>query len=346
VHAKAAAILILVALSVPAFRRARAETPRAPVVAVFEIEDATKRPKRLVVSLTDYLRVKLAEGRAVKVVDKGDQEAQLKKLIRSEKKNSYKSCMDQSCQVPLGKELAADKILRGKLTRFGKSYVIAVEMIDLASGASAGAASEKSDGTEEQLMASVEKLAQTITASVLPPKPVEEPVQETAVKEPEKPKADPQAQNTALAANGQQNAAVTTVGTHMESPGPTGSQWVMIIGGWSVFAGAYLTEIIANLLTSDFSRSYYSVFPVVGPVLVEQINKSTVTLDAMNNPIPYKTNVLNYVDAGIQLAGGLVAVLGHILAASNPQVAVPNQGAPGAVSFIALPRYVGVTARF
>src|SRR6185295_13681302 len=151
-------LALAILLSAFASKRARGDD-RPPVIAVFEIEDGTKRPKKLPAALTDYFRVKLAETRLVKVVDKGDQEQQLKKLIKAERKSSYKTCVDDSCQIPLGKELAADKILRAKITRFGKSFVLAAELIDLASGASAGAASDKNDGTEEGLMASVENIA-------------------------------------------------------------------------------------------------------------------------------------------------------------------------------------------
>jgi hypothetical protein len=329
-------------------RPAHAEDKRVPVVAVFELEDATNRPRRLIASLTDYLRVKLAETQKLKVVDKGDQEAQLKKIIRSEKKRSYKACMDQSCQIPLGKELAADKILRGKVTRFGKSYVIAIEMIDLATGASAGAASEKSAGTEEELMGSVERVAKSITASVAP----KEELASATVDPPpeEKPKLEV-ASTTAQASNaGAVQAPPTTAQVKMESPGPTGGQWTMIIGGFAVFAGAYITEVLAQLIGSDFSRAYYSLLPVGGPVLVELLNKSTV--DANGNP--YKSQPLNYVDAGIQAVGAGIGILGIVLASSNPPVAVqPATPAPAtqpgqtvSIDVIALPHFLGLHGTF
>jgi TolB-like protein len=351
----ALATLALSALAIGRARPARADTGHPPVVAVFELEDATNRPRRLIAGLTDYLRVKLAESRAVKVVDKGDQETQLKKLIRSEKKKSYKACVDQSCQIPLGKELAADKILRGKLTRFGKSYVVAVEMIDLATGASAGAASEKSDGTEEALMASVERVAHTISAAVAPPK--SDPVADSGDAPPdnEKPAAEvasakplPAAAQTAPSA---ETTPQATTQVKMESPGPTGTQWAMIIGGWAVFAGAYITEVTVQLITSDFSRAYYSLAPVIGPVLVEQLNKSSPVIGTDGMPKPYSPNALNYVDAGIQLVGAVVAVLGHILALTNapvPVQAAPSSAQAGGVSveIIALPRFVGLSGTF
>lgn len=328
-------------------RPARAEDKRVPVVAVFELEDATNRPRRLIASLTDYLRVKLAETQKLKVVDKGDQEAQLKKIIRSEKKKSYKACVDQSCQIPLGKELAADKILRGKVTRFGKSYVIAVEMIDLATGASAGAASEKSAGSEEELMGSVERVAKSIATSMAPKEELASATVDPPPDEKEKPKLEV-ASTTAQPASAVQ-APPTTAQVKMESPGPTGGQWTMMIGGFAVFAGAYFTEIFAQLIGSDFSHTYYSLLPVGGPVLVELLNKSTVDM----NGNPYKSQPLNYLDAGIQALGAGIGILGIVLASSNPPVAVqpatPPPSAPGqtvSIDVIALPRFVGLHGTF
>jgi hypothetical protein len=340
--------------------RAAAESVRAPVVAVFEIEDATKRPKRLIVGLTDYLRVKLAESRVVKVVDKGEQEAQLKKLISAEKKNSYKTCVDESCQIPLGKELAADRILRGKLTRFGKSYVVSVELIDLASGASTGAASDKSNGTEEGLMASVERIAQTLaknveqTQAAAAPSAAEARPEEVEDKENAQ-LASAQPLPAPTAAPPPANPA-TAVTTHTQEAGPiTGGQWAMIIGGWATFGIAYFTEIIVQLVNYDFSRAYYSIFPIVGPLLVELVSKSYVAPGPNGLPmVVNQTSPLNYVDAGVQLLGATVAVVGHVLSLNNPPVqataAPPATGAVTtsgiSVQFVFAGHLVGVSGTF
>ena len=116
---------------------------RPAVVAVFELQNSSELKKELVSELTEHLRVKLAEPGTVRVVDKSEQEQQLRKLVEEQRKDSYKTCYDDSCQVPLGRELAADKILRGKITKFGRAYLLNVELIDLASGASMAAASER-----------------------------------------------------------------------------------------------------------------------------------------------------------------------------------------------------------
>jgi TolB-like protein len=283
---------------------ARAEE-RAPVIAVFEIQDTTKRPKRLPAGLTDYLRVKLAETRLVKVVDKGDQENQLKKLIKAERKSSYQACVDEACQIPLGKELAADKILRGKITRFGKAFVLAVEMVDLASGASAGAASDKNDGTEEGLMASVEKVAAALTADLRARS-------EAAAMEAAKAREAEQAQLVKAEAPKELNmnaapAPPPTQAKVVVDDGPSGGELALIIGGWSVFGIAYLGEILINLIAADITGTYYAFIPIAGPIFIELVNKN----------IPgYEAKPINYVAAGVQALGAGIAVLGHVLAAT------------------------------
>jgi hypothetical protein len=269
------------------------EGNRQPIVAVFEIADDTGRSKKLVAGLTDYLRVKLAESAELKVVDKGEQEAELKKLIRAEKWKSYRACVDESCQIPIGKELAADKILRGKLNRFGKSFVLAVEMIDLASGASIGGASDKSDGTEESLLASVERVASLVMkqyqdAEARAHAAVERASAETQPPPPAAPAPTP--------------APLVAASTPPDR-GPSGVAITLIVVGWSVCGGAYLTEIIGNLVASDISRAYYSLLPVGGPILA--------------NALRPNSNGLDYVDAGAQAFGAGLAVVGHVLAASG-----------------------------
>lgn len=308
-----------------------AETPAyadvgTPVVAVFELEDATKlrrrrSRRRLITSLTDYLRVKLAEGGRVKVVDESTQRAELRKLVRRQKKRSYRACVDASCQVPLGKALAADKILRSKLTRFGDRHVISVEIIDLATEASAGAATAKSDGSPEGMMGAIEAVAVDLIETLVPPpapEPEPEPAPELAVAP--APPPPPEAQVT------------------MVKPPPTTLDWTLVIGGWSVFVVAYGAGIVGALLTEDVTSTYYSFFPIVGPILVEQLNSSTLQRDS---------NVLNYVDAGVQALGVGVALIGHILIETKdpvPSDTLDEDG--GTITFFVGPRSAGIAGTF
>ena len=171
-HGWRAAVPAVAALAIGGWPAGPAAAADQPVVAVFEIENAAELPADLVSGLTDYLRVKLSETRAVRVVDKGEQQAQLRRLIEEQKQASYQACYEEACQIPLGKELAADRILRGSIARFGDQYVLSIELIDLVTGTSAAAASDKSAaGGQEELLASVERVVASLMGGGRPAAP-------------------------------------------------------------------------------------------------------------------------------------------------------------------------------
>jgi len=137
-----------------------------PVVAVFDIQSQSKRFKaRFVRKLTDQFRVKLAETKKLIIVDRGEQERELKALLVEQQKASYKACIDEACQIPLGKMLAANQLLRTRISRFGKTYVLSSEILDVATGGSSNAATVKVDGTEDGMLAAVEILAGKLTGT-------------------------------------------------------------------------------------------------------------------------------------------------------------------------------------
>lgn len=289
-----------------------------PIVAVFEIEDTTKRKKRLIRSLTDYLRVKLAESGRVKIVDKSEQERQIKARMKKEKRRSYRTCVDQSCQIPLGKELAADKILRSRLTRFGKNFVITSELIDLATETSAGAASAKSHGKPEELMSAVESVAAELVEKIAPPPPPPPPV--VAEAPPPPPPPPP---------------VVEEPKVEMVQPPATAFELSLIIGGWATFAGAYITVIVASLLDDNLANAYYALFPVAGPFFIE-----------LGRPVGESRNVLNFIDAGVQIIGALVAALGHVLVESKDPVPKATLEGEVSVEFFATPKAAGLAIEF
>jgi len=111
-----------------------------PKLAVMTIVDGTKRLKpSLLDALTDALRGRLAQSDKYVVIDKGRQARALKKLVRSAKRASYKNCYASKCQIPLGQALAADTILRTKISHVGSTYLLNAELVDLAKEAVTGA---------------------------------------------------------------------------------------------------------------------------------------------------------------------------------------------------------------
>jgi hypothetical protein len=126
-------LLVTAALTAAALLSATGSAAAKPKVAVMELSDQTRSLKAgLRDSLTDALRSNLAQSGRFVVIDKGRQAAALKRLVAEQKKESYKACYASSCQIPLGQALAADTVLRTKLTQVGSSYLLIGELVDLA----------------------------------------------------------------------------------------------------------------------------------------------------------------------------------------------------------------------
>jgi len=139
------------------------------VIAIMDVEDVNAHAKGkaidkdLVRNIGDQLRIFVAE-RGVATVDKSAQEAAFKESIDRMKSESYGACYDDSCQVELGKALAATHILRSKITRFGSKCVLNGELVDLRAEVAVGAASSRGDCVAEGFLNMSEEIAVAITA--------------------------------------------------------------------------------------------------------------------------------------------------------------------------------------
>ncbi|HSA24008.1 MAG TPA: hypothetical protein P5076_21290, partial [Myxococcota bacterium] len=87
----------------------------APVVAVFDIQDASRMLPRAEDrdQLTEYLAAQLTELAGFRVVPRD----QLRARLQQQKTVGYQQCYDQSCQIELGKAMAAEKSLSTKLLK-------------------------------------------------------------------------------------------------------------------------------------------------------------------------------------------------------------------------------------
>lgn len=138
-------------------------------LAVMELQDQTRGLEASVLeSLTDALRTQIAQSGTFIVIDKSRQAAALKKLVTEEKRESYKACYDSRCQIPLGQALAADSILRTKLTRVGSFLLLNAELVDLEKEAVTGAAqarvlAQPRAGRDDRLLAAVSSVARQLT---------------------------------------------------------------------------------------------------------------------------------------------------------------------------------------
>lgn len=137
----------------------RAQPQNTPdVVAVFDVEVSGLTLKRAAVDgLSDYLFGKVA-GSGFKVVPR----AEVKKRLREEAKESYKACYDESCQIEIGRELAAQKTISTKILKLGDECNVSVVLYDLRSSATDTAADVSGGCAPGALARSLEKAVATL----------------------------------------------------------------------------------------------------------------------------------------------------------------------------------------
>jgi hypothetical protein len=134
---------------------------KSSVVAVFDVQDASgKLDAALLDQLTEYLAAQLIELARFRVIPR----AQLRSRLLEEKKSSYKSCYDESCQIELGKAVAAEKSLQTRLLKIGKNCAITATLYDLRSETTEAASSIEGDCSENGLMSNVKQLAQKLAS--------------------------------------------------------------------------------------------------------------------------------------------------------------------------------------
>ena len=123
-----------------------------PVVAVFDLDAKHAQLPRATVSQLDGLvGAELAATNRFTVVPKGE----VKKALLDAKKESYRACYDEACQIELGKELAAERTLSGAIARLGKRCVISLRLYDLRTSATTKAATADGACTAEALLESM-----------------------------------------------------------------------------------------------------------------------------------------------------------------------------------------------
>ena len=134
-------------------------------LAVMEFEDLSGELSSAMLSgATEYIRSAFVSSNKFIVIAKERQE---KAMIKEMKKESYKSCNDKNCQIPLGQALSADTILRTTINFFGGIYTITSELIDLAKEATVVGAKQKFNGSEKSLMEALDRIVVQITGSAV-----------------------------------------------------------------------------------------------------------------------------------------------------------------------------------
>jgi hypothetical protein len=144
--------LLLVTLSVARPGAPGAEE-RKPIVAVFELEArGLKLTPTLRGSLTSYLASRLTESGEYEVVPQD----RLRLALANKKKDSYKQCYAQSCQIEIGQELAANRALATQLMKVGTHCIVTCNLFDLRRATSGRAATAKGPCSEDGISASLD----------------------------------------------------------------------------------------------------------------------------------------------------------------------------------------------
>jgi hypothetical protein len=137
----------------------------APIIAVFDVETkGIQLAAHVVDSLSDYVASRLAESGKFQVVPR----AQLKARLAEAKTESYKECYDESCQIALGREVAAQKTLATRIAKVGSQCMISLNVFDLGRATSETASTASGACTEDGLVASLGAAIEKLTGTAAP----------------------------------------------------------------------------------------------------------------------------------------------------------------------------------
>lgn len=142
---------IVVATAAAMLVGAAAEAAR-PVVAVFGLQDnGTRLKQRDLDRLLDFIGASLTESGRYLVVPREE----VKAALNRQKAESYKQCYAQSCQIDIGKELAAEMSLAGTVSRFGGRCIVSLKLFDLAKATQEAAGTGTGKCDEDSVFTSV-----------------------------------------------------------------------------------------------------------------------------------------------------------------------------------------------
>lgn len=135
-------------------------------VAVMDIHDRSgKISDKIIENATEMIRGKLSSTGKFMVIDRSSQQKKMKTLIGNEKKESYKKNYDKESQIPLGRALAADSILRSTISCLGNDCMLSAELVDIAKEVSTSGGTSKFtyDATDlSSLISAIEDVVEQI----------------------------------------------------------------------------------------------------------------------------------------------------------------------------------------
>jgi hypothetical protein len=137
------------------------------VVAVFPLENrGAKLTAEELRSLVDYLATRLGEGGRFLVIPREE----MKKRLVEQKQDSYRTCFDQSCQIEIGRELAAQFTVATSISRLGERCVVTAGLYDLGKAATTRSGTAKVGCAPEDLLTAIDEVADKLRGTAAPPR--------------------------------------------------------------------------------------------------------------------------------------------------------------------------------
>ncbi|MBM4372559.1 MAG: hypothetical protein FJ098_12940 [Deltaproteobacteria bacterium] len=165
----AQALVTLASMSEPLLADLASSAPAEParkntgpvLLAIFDPKDtAGVLDASSSAQLVTYLAARLTQTGAYSVVPQD----QVRERLSEKKKESYGVCYDQSCQIELGRALAAEKSLATELLKVGSKCAITVTLYDLRTEASEKATTVRTDCSDDGLLDAMDRIAEQLVA--------------------------------------------------------------------------------------------------------------------------------------------------------------------------------------
>ena len=128
------------------------------IVAVFNVEDkGAKLTLATLDRLGDYLAT-LLTAHGYQVIPRSS----LKARLAEQRKESYQRCYDQTCQIEIGREVAAQKMLSTRVIKLGSKCKVTMTFFDLKKATSEAGATASSDCSPDAIVESFEKAVNSL----------------------------------------------------------------------------------------------------------------------------------------------------------------------------------------
>ena len=86
----------------------------------------------------------------------------MRRQLSDSKQASYEACIDEACQIEVGKAVAAQKSLSTKIIRVGRQCALSTTLFDLKTEATETAASVRTPCSQESLMDGIDALVKKL----------------------------------------------------------------------------------------------------------------------------------------------------------------------------------------